>query len=84
MRKSHDDHGKVVHRLCSSSSISSISSIQKLIGTLLSSVRSANSSTRIKPTAPLSAIDKENSIEFLLDLLHYIYNYYHGYVSYFL
>jgi len=33
----------------------------------------------IKPTALCSAIDKENSIESLLDLLHYIYNYYHGY-----
>jgi len=30
----------------------------------------------IKPTALCSAFDKENSIEFLLDLLHYIYNYY--------
>ena len=35
---------------------------------------------RIKPTALCSAIDKENLIESLLDLLHYIYNYYHGYV----
>ena len=30
----------------------------------------------IKLTAPLSAFDKENSIEFLLDFLHYLYNYY--------
>ena len=30
----------------------------------------------IKPTALCSAIDKENSIEFLLNLLHYISNYY--------
>jgi len=30
----------------------------------------------IKPTALCSAIDKENSIEFLLDFLHYLYNYY--------
>jgi len=37
------------------------------------SVRLANSKARIKPTAPLSAFDKENSIEFLLDLVHYIY-----------
>jgi len=36
---------------------------------------------RIKPTALCSAIDKENSIEFPLDLLHYIYNYYCGYAS---
>jgi len=36
----------------------------------------ANSWARIKPTALLSVFDKENSIEFLLDLLHYIYNYY--------
>ena len=39
-------------------------------------VRLANSKDRIKPTAPLSAFDKENSIEFLLDFLHYLYNYY--------
>jgi len=30
----------------------------------------------IKPTALCSVIDKENSIEFLLDSLHYLYNYY--------
>jgi len=40
------------------------------------SVRLANSKARIKPTAPLSAFDKENSIEFPLDSLHYLYNYY--------
>jgi len=40
------------------------------------SVRLANSKAKIKPTAPLSAFDKENSIEFLLDFLHYLYNYY--------
>jgi len=34
----------------------------------------------IKPTALCSVIDKENSIKSLLDLLHYIYNYYHGYI----
>ena len=38
-----------------------------------SNVRLANSKARIKPTAPLSAFDKENSIEFLLDFLHYLY-----------
>ena len=43
---------------------------------LSSNVRLANSKARIKPTAPLSAFDKENSIEFLLDFLHYLYNYY--------
>jgi len=36
-------------------------------------VRLANSKARIKPTAPLSVFDKENSIEFLLNLVHYIY-----------
>jgi len=41
-----------------------------------SNVRLANSKAEIKPTAPLSAFDKENSIEFLLDFLHYLYNYY--------
>ena len=30
----------------------------------------------IKPTTLCSAIDKENSIEFLLDFLYYLYNYY--------
>ena len=39
-------------------------------------VRLANSKARIKPTAPLSVFDKENSIEFSLDFLHYLYNYY--------
>jgi len=39
-------------------------------------VRLANSKAGIKPTAPLSAFDKENSIEFSLDFLHYLYNYY--------
>jgi len=36
-------------------------------------VRLANSKARIKPTAPLSVFDKENSIEFPLDFLHYLY-----------
>jgi len=40
------------------------------------SVRLANSKAGIKPTAPLSVFDKENSIEFLLDSLYYLYNYY--------
>ena len=39
-------------------------------------VRLANSKAGIKPTAPLSAFDKENSIEFLLNSLYYLYNYY--------
>ena len=30
----------------------------------------------VKPTALCSAIDKENLIEFLLDFLYYLYNYY--------
>jgi len=38
-----------------------------------SNVRLANSKAGIKPTAPLSAFDKENSIEFLLDSVHYLY-----------
>ena len=45
-----------------------------------SNVRIANSWAGIKPTTPLLVFDKENSIEFLLDLLYYIYNYYCGYV----
>jgi len=40
---------------------------------LSSNVRLANSKARIKPTAPLSVFDKENSIEFLLDSVHYLY-----------
>jgi len=36
-------------------------------------VRLANSKAGIKPTAPLSAFDKENSIEFSLDSVHYLY-----------
>jgi len=36
-------------------------------------VRLANSKAGIKPTAPLSVFDKENLIEFSLDLVHYIY-----------
>jgi len=39
-------------------------------------IRIASSRARIKPTALLSAFDKENSIEFLLDFLYYLYNYY--------
>ena len=38
--------------------------------------KKAKLQARIKPTALCLAIDKENSIEFLLDLLHYLYNYY--------
>ena len=36
-------------------------------------VRVANSKAGIKPTAPLSAFDKENSMEFPLDSVHYLY-----------
>jgi len=43
---------------------------------LSSNVRLANSKAGIKPTAPLSVFDKENLIEFPLDSLHYLYNYY--------
>ena len=38
--------------------------------------KKAKLQAKIKPTALCSAIDKENSIEFLLDFLHYLYNYY--------
>ena len=38
-----------------------------------SNVRLANSKAGIKPTAPLSAFDKENLIEFSLDSVHYLY-----------
>jgi len=40
---------------------------------LSSNVRVANSKAGIKPTAPLSAFNKENSIEFSLDFVHYLY-----------
>jgi len=36
-------------------------------------VRLATSKAGIKPTAPLSAFDKENLIEFPLDFVHYLY-----------
>jgi len=36
-------------------------------------IRLANSKAGIKPTAPLSAFDKKNSIEFSLDSVHYLY-----------
>jgi len=36
-------------------------------------IRLANSKAGIKPTALLSAFDKENSIEFPLDSVHYLY-----------
>jgi len=39
----------------------------------VTTVRLANSKARIKPTASLSVFDKKNSIEFLLDFLHYLY-----------
>jgi len=38
--------------------------------------KKAKLQARIKPTALCSAVDKENSIEFLLDFLYYLYNYY--------
>ena len=38
--------------------------------------KKAKLQARMKLTALYSAIDKENSIEFLLDFLHYLYNYY--------
>ena len=38
--------------------------------------KKAKLQARIKPTALCSVIDKENSIEFLLDFLYYLYNYY--------
>jgi len=41
-----------------------------------SSCKEAKLQARIKPTALCSAIDKENSIGFPLDFLHYLYNYY--------
>jgi len=57
---------------------SSFTWISPLLLGLLPSIRckEAKLQARIKPTALCSAIDKENSIEFPLDFLHYLYNYY--------
>ena len=44
--------------------------------TKISLCKKAKLQAGIKPTALCSVIDKENSIEFLLDFLHYLYNYY--------
>jgi len=38
--------------------------------------KKAKLQARIKPTALCLAINKENLIEFLLDFLYYLYNYY--------
>jgi len=35
-------------------------------------IRLTNSKAEIKPTAPLLVFDKENSIEFSLDFVHYL------------
>jgi len=50
--------------------------IESFLRRMAADVRLANSKAGIKPTAPLSVFDKENSIEFLLGSLHYLYNYY--------
>jgi len=47
-----------------------------VISSHLGTVRLANSKAGIKPTTPLSAFDKENLMEFSLDFLYYLYNYY--------
>ena len=47
-----------------------------LENTNTSKYKKAKLQARIKLTALCSAIDKENSIEFPLDFLHYLYNYY--------
>ena len=44
-----------------------------VISSHLGTVRLANSKAGIKPTTPLSAFDKENSIEFSLDSIYYLY-----------
>ena len=63
-----------LHALITISSIVLFTSLQTIL-VLVSQLLSWN-----KANCSLSAFDKENSIEFLLDLLHYIYNYYHGYI----
>jgi len=42
--------------------------------------KKAKLQARMKPTALCSVINKENSIEFLLDFLYYLYNYYMVYI----
>ena len=51
---------------------------------LSSNVRLANSKAGIKPTAPLSAFDKENSIEFPLDFFILLIQLLHGLCTSFL
>ena len=51
--------------------------IKESISTRSDSIyKKAKLQARIKPIALCSAIDKENSIEFPLDFLYYLYNYY--------
>ena len=63
--KLHFDYLK--HRLCFSTILRNL---------IVHFCKEAKLQAGIKPTALCSAIDKENSIEFLLDFLHYLYNYY--------
>ena len=52
------------------------SRVMAVTTTTETSCKKAKLQAEIKPTAFYSAIDKENSIEFPLDFLYYLYNYY--------
>ena len=52
------------------------SSIRRTVQVVLLLCKKAKLQAGIKPTALCSVIDKENLIEFPLDFLHYLYNYY--------
>jgi len=69
---------KKVNRVLSWPEPKNIKDVRKFLGLAnyyrrFINVRLANSKAGIKPTAPLSVFNKENSIEFPLDLVHYIY-----------
>ena len=56
--------------------LTQLPSILKLLWHCLCGCKKAKLQARIKPTALYLAINKENLIEFPLDFLHYLYNYY--------
>ena len=61
------------HSVSLGSGLVSRSAVFSVVGIYWNLVRLANSKAGIKPTAPLSAFDKENSIEFPLDSVCYLY-----------
>ena len=61
------------HSVSLGSGLVSRSAVFSVVGMYWNLVRLANSKAGIKPTAPLPAFDKENSIEFPLDSVRYLY-----------